>query len=156
MPEPILIIDDEPEDARRLEELLKQLAVLNPIRCFINAIEAMAYISGQFIYSDRAKHPLPKIILLDLKMPGVDGFDFMKWLAAHQKLEDFLIFVITGLENVEIIRRAYQAGAKSFIQKPCCLHDLQNLIRAFPDHWFLAPAAGLGSAEGNENRPELS
>jgi CheY-like chemotaxis protein len=153
--EPILIIEDEPEDARRLEELLKQLAVLNPIRCFHNAVEAMAYISGQFIYADRAQYPLPKIILLDLKMPEMDGFYFLKWLRTRPKMEDILVFVITGLENVELIRQAYEAGAKSFIQKPCCLRDLQNLINAFPAHWVRAPAGSLKTGR-DENRSGIS
>jgi CheY-like chemotaxis protein len=138
MGEPVLIVEDQRSDAEVLESLLKQIGIMNPIRKVSSALEAVSYIRGDLMFADRFQYPLPKIILLDLKMPGLDGFDFMDWLRKEQFLEKFLIYVVTGLEDVTQLRRAYAAGAKSFIQKPCTARDLINLVKAFPAGWECA------------------
>jgi CheY-like chemotaxis protein len=138
----ILIVEDDPQDAQTLEKLLRKLGITNPIRRLTSVLEAIAYTRGDLHYADRTVYPLPKIILLDLKMPGMDGFDFMRYLKMSYT-EDYHVFVITGLEDVSLIRRSYQHGAKSFLQKPCDLQDLQSLVQAFPAFWMRAESKPL-------------
>src|SRR5262249_3538880 len=85
--------------------------------------------------SNRANFPLPKIIFLDLKLPGVDGFEFLSWLKAQNKLEMFAVFVLSGLEDMPSIRKAYSMGATSFLSKPARAEDILNLIHGSPAHW---------------------
>lgn len=131
----ILIVEDNREDAEALDQILRRVGVRNPIRWTHSALDAIAYVRASGIYSDADEYPPARIILLDLKMPGMDGFDLLEWLRINQRLDDFAVFVITGLEDIGAIRRAYLAGAKSFIQKPCTTTDLDNLIRSFPAYW---------------------
>jgi CheY-like chemotaxis protein len=139
VPETILVIDDNPDDAELLELSLRRLRIINPIQYLESAIEAVAYLRGDGIYSDRATYPIPKIILLDLRMPSMDGFDFLKWLSAGGILEQFSVFAVSGLDDLAAIRRAYKMGATSFLVKPSSDADLQNLICGYPSHWTQAP-----------------
>src|SRR3954452_2348681 len=106
MPEPILIVEDRPEEAQVLDETLRQLGVKNPIHIVSSAVEAIAYLQGDHPYSDRARYPLPKILLLDLKMPGMDGFQFMDWLKTNSPLEDLKVIVVSGVDDMHSIREA--------------------------------------------------
>jgi CheY-like chemotaxis protein len=131
----ILIVDDDAHDAEFLQTLLREGGVQNLIRTVGSATEAILYLQGDLQYGDREQFPLPGIIFLDLKMPGMDGFDFLQWLRSRDMLKDLYVFVVTGLENTALIQRAYAEGAKSFAQKPYNFRDLQTLIRAFPSLW---------------------
>ena len=135
MSKPILIVDDKPDDANLLERMLRARGVINPIHIVHSAIEALAYLQGDHGYEDRTKYPLPKTILLDLKMPGMDGFEFMSWLRANDKLGHFKVIVVSGLDDLAAIRRAYTAGARSFLPKPYTTIDLENLMKGFPSCW---------------------
>src|ERR1044071_1339268 len=98
--EPILIVEDRPEDAQLLEEMLRHLDVKNPVSVVSSATEAIAYLQGDYRYADRSRYPLPKILLLDLKMPGMDGFEFMDWLKAHGWSDDLQVIVVSGVDDM--------------------------------------------------------
>jgi CheY-like chemotaxis protein len=136
VPKPVLIVDDSADDAAMLEAMLRAQGVTNPIQTVFSAIEATAYLRGDFGYSDRVRYPLPKIILLDLKMPVMDGFEFLEWLRANEKIGQFKVIVVSGLEDVGSIKHAYTAGARSFLAKPYTTAELENLLRGFPGCWM--------------------
>jgi CheY-like chemotaxis protein len=135
MNEVILIVDDSRKDAESLESILTELGVINPIQFVHSGGEAVAYLHRDDPYSDPKRYPYPGVIFLDLKMPGMDGFAFMKWLAARGRLKDFVIFVVSGFSDLLSIRRAYELGAKSFLTKPCCADEVAELLRLFPSFW---------------------
>src|ERR1051325_4093294 len=110
MPETILIVDDGDDDAELLRLTLGQIGLINPIQVVHTAAEAIAYVQGDFPYSDRAKFPPPKIILLDLNMPRMSGFDFLQWLSANKQLADRMVIVVSGIESWPLIRPAGVVG----------------------------------------------
>jgi len=75
------------------------------------------------------------VVLLDLKLPGISGFNFLEWLKAQSGLDDLLVVVVSGLDDLASIRRAYALGADSFLTKPCQRLDVENLIQWFPGYW---------------------
>jgi CheY-like chemotaxis protein len=131
----ILIVDDTRKDAESLVSILRELGVLNSTQFVDSGSEAVSYLHRDDPYSDTSKYPYPSVIFLDLKMPGMDGFAFMKWLAARGRLKDFAIFVVSGLSDLRSIRLAYELGAKSFLTKPCCADEVAELLRLFPSFW---------------------
>jgi CheY-like chemotaxis protein len=147
---PILIVDDSHDDATLLERMLRARGVTNPIFTVHSALEAIAYLEGDHGYEDRTKYFLPKLILLDLKMPLMDGFEFMGWLRLNDKLGKFKVIVVSGLADVASIRRAYALGARSFLIKPYSASDLENLLKGFPNCWTLE-----NSAPENQSNPGL-
>lgn len=153
MAEAILVIDDYADDAKLLELVLRQVGVVNPVHVAHSAYEAVSYIQGEFPFSNRENFPLPKIIFLDLKLPGVDGFEFLSWLKAQNKLEMFTIFVLSGLEDMPSIRKAYSMGATSFLTKPARADEILNLIHWAPAHWEINGSVSLQAQPKNPPNP---
>jgi len=132
----VLIVDDSFEDGAALRNDLTRLGVTNPIRLTQSGIDAIAYLEGAPPYDDRQACPPPSAILLDLKMPGMDGFEFLKWFRHQKRIETILVFVISATNDMASIRRAYDLGATSFLNKSYRRAELKNLIEAFPSPWF--------------------
>jgi CheY-like chemotaxis protein len=145
---PVLIVEDYDDDARTLEVVFGQAGVINPLKIVHSAGEAIAYLDGGFPYSDRNQFPLPGVILLDLKLPGMDGFEFLVWLKARPEFNEVLVIAISGLGALPSIRRAYALGADSFLTKPCRQADVENLIQWFPEFWVRAPIPSYSSPPG--------
>jgi CheY-like chemotaxis protein len=131
----VLIIEDFVDDAEDLRNILKQAGVSNPIDVVHSVSDATAHLTYVARCNDPARHPPVKIILLDLKLPGLNGFQFLEWLRIHPEFSDVLVIVVSGLDDLASIRRAYALGADSFLTKPCTLADLENMMRSFPEHW---------------------
>lgn len=135
MSKAILIVEDSADDAKLLQRLLSRAGILNPIRVLLNGEDAMSYLDGQPPYSDRKEWPLPSVIILDLKMPGIHGFQFLEWCKRHSHCLETMLIILSGHGDTTTIRRGYALGAHSFLTKPCRAIDLDNLIRAYPQYW---------------------
>jgi CheY-like chemotaxis protein len=148
----ILLVEDDPNDAEIIQMALRQTGVLNPVTITRNATDAVAYLQGSTPYTDRRKYPPIGILLLDLKLPGMDGFAFLEWLKNQPQFNDMLIVVVSGLDDLASIRRAYALGADSFLAKPSSALDVENLIQWFPGYWTRSakPAVPVGMFEGDE------
>jgi CheY-like chemotaxis protein len=131
----VLIIEDFVDDAEDLRTVLKQAGVLNPIDVVHSVGDATAQLTYIARCNDPIRHPPVKIILLDLKLPGLNGFQFLEWLRIHPEFGDILVVVVSGLDDLASIRRAYALGADSFLTKPCNVVDLDNMMHSFPEHW---------------------
>ena len=83
-----------------------------------------------------ADHDQYDCIVLDVMLPGVDGFDVLQWCKTQPELEDLVIVVLSGFNGSREVNQAYALGADAFIVKPCRDIDLLNLLRQFPDHWL--------------------
>ena len=78
-----LLVEDNEDDVFFMQRAFQQAGVHNPLHVVRNGEEAIEYLSGQNGFSDRQEHPLPDLIFLDLKMPGVNGFEVLKWMRAQ-------------------------------------------------------------------------
>jgi CheY-like chemotaxis protein len=132
----ILVVEDQHPDAVMLRILFEQMGLSNPCRFVPSAMDAIAYLKGSLPYNDRTTCPVPAVIMLDIRMPGMDGFEFLDWLKRHPEYDDILVVAISGLEDLASIRRAYALGADSFLTKPCRALDLENLMQWFPGYWL--------------------
>jgi CheY-like chemotaxis protein len=135
----ILLADDSKDDLEMVQGALKNLGISNPVFVTTNGNQVIDYLTGTGIYADRNSFPLPTVLLLDLNMPGADGFDVLQWCKTHPELEGLLIVVLSGHHGMREVNQAYALGADAFIFKPCREADLLNLIRSFPDHWIQHP-----------------
>jgi CheY-like chemotaxis protein len=88
--------------------------------------EAMAYLTGAGEFRDRIRYPLPDLIVLDLKLPGMGGFDFLKWLRQESSLGPLPILVFTVSDSAEDKARALAEGATGYFTKP---RDFETLVR---------------------------
>jgi CheY-like chemotaxis protein len=137
----ILIIEDFVDDAENLQTVLKQAGVRNRAEVVHSVTDATSYLTYVARCNDPDRHSPVKIVLLDLKLPGLDGFQFLEWLQIHPEFGDMLVIVVSGLDDLASVRRAYALGADSFLTKPCTVADLENIMRTFPEYWERGVAA---------------
>src|SRR4051794_29620495 len=115
-----------------LERSLRSIGVRNPMHRLGDGRSAICYLQASPPYDDRALHPLPSVIFLDLKMPGVTGWDVLDWMHALSMKGGSKVFVHSDGTSVQDIRRIYSLGADSFLSKPLKEADLFNLVHHFP------------------------
>jgi CheY-like chemotaxis protein len=136
---PVLIVEDSEDDVVLLQRQLLVHGVTNPILVMRTGDDAIRYLSGTGEYADRAAHPLPCVLLLDLKLPGnTDGLTVLKWVRRQPSFQDLLVIVISKLEDPAVIRQAYQFGANSYIMKPANGEEIRNLLRGFSRNWAIS------------------
>lgn len=144
----ILLVEDRKPDVLLLTEALKQSGLGNPVRVVDDGAKAVSYLSGQFPFSDRRKFPAPGVMLLDLSLPKMSGWEVLRWVRSKPEFKGLLVVVMTASLDASNLRRAYQMGANSFLSKPCTAEDLLSLAKGFPARWF---GAERGSREAQEN-----
>ncbi len=133
----VLLIDDDPNDRFLIRRSFQKLGIENPLHEVTDGTEAIAYLEGEGKYSDRANYPFPGILLLDLQMPRMDGLQVLEWIRSKLTVPGLLIVVLSRLDEIRQVNRAYALGANSFLTKPGTEEDLHSLIIAFRDYWIL-------------------
>jgi CheY-like chemotaxis protein len=128
---PILIAEDEDDEAFLLERALKKAAITNPIRRVKNGEQAIEYLAGSGGFADRAQHPLPLLVLLDLNMPKKSGFEVLAWIRAQPSLKALAVDVLSGSGREEDIEKALQLGANLYLKKPITLAELDQFLQSY-------------------------
>jgi CheY-like chemotaxis protein len=135
-PPSILIIEDNDDDAYLICRAFQKANILNEIRVIPNGREAIAYLSGTGLYSNRLENPLPNLVLLDLKMPGLDGFDVLRWIRTQPSLAALRVVVLTSSTDVRDVNLAFQLGATGFMLKPADFLRLVEFSEALAGYWL--------------------
>jgi CheY-like chemotaxis protein len=125
----ILLVDDSEMDIMLMRVAFKKAMCDNPLQEVHNGEEAIAYLKGEGQYADRNKFPLPILMLLDLNMPRLNGFEVLAWVRAQPGLKRLTITIISASMRAEDIERAFDLGASSFLVKPSNLETLTAMMR---------------------------
>jgi CheY-like chemotaxis protein len=134
----ILLVEDEEDDVLLIKRAFSQASIFNPLFVVWNGEEAINYLKGTGKYANRAEYPLPDLLLLDLKMPRVDGFQVLKWIRQQPGLKSLRILVLTSSDQIRDANRAYQLGANSFLVKPLDFENVIELSRLIWNFWLVA------------------
>lgn len=132
----ILLIEDDPGDVLLLQLALERLKYECRLEVVPDGLEALEYLNGQGPYADRARFPFPRLILLDLRMPRMDGFEFLQWLRIAPELRSLPVIVITSSAVSQHVSRAYRAGANSFLVKSADLARFTEELKQALDFWM--------------------
>ena len=132
----ILLAEDSPDDVVLIKRALEEAHVKNPVLVVSDGEEALAYLEGAGKYSDRIRFPLPDIMLLDLKMPKVNGFDVLLAMRQRPELHNVRVLVLTSSEDIRDVNKAYELGASSFLVKPLEFQNFASLMRALNYFWL--------------------
>ena len=111
----ILVVDDRDDDLVIIRRAFEKARVINPIVTAQGGEEAIRYLNGEGEYANRKEFPLPSLVLLDLKMPKVDGFDVLEWIRSQPTLASLRVVVLTSSDDMKDVNRAYEMGANSFV-----------------------------------------
>jgi CheY-like chemotaxis protein len=142
---PVLLVEDDPNDVLLTELAFEEARLPNALHVVRDGQEAVAYLAGEGPYGDRRRHPLPGLILLDLKLPRRSGFEVLAWIRGHPVLRRLPVVVLTSSREAADIDRAYGLGASSYIVKPVAHEGLLECVRTLERYWF-----------GLNERPSLS
>src|SRR4051812_11006320 len=136
MPKRVLIAEDDPSDIFLLQRAFAMAEVPAALHFVRDGQEAIDYLGGEASFSDRRAHPLPDLMLLDLKMPRLNGFDVLNWLRQKPGLRRLLVTVLTSSDQPNDINRAYDLGANSYLLKPSNSQDLSDLVKRVQKYWL--------------------
>src|SRR6266540_1416943 len=132
-----LLVEDDPYDVVFVEEEFRRARGSAWLRVVRDGVEAMQYVAGQGDYANRWKYPKPDVILLDLKMPRWDGFEFLEWLRAQSPRRDrsVPVLVLSASNISEHMSRAYALGANACLAKPIEWDKFQKRLAALGICW---------------------
>src|SRR3712207_1901037 len=107
----VLLVEDNEDDAELILYAFEKAAIANPVVTVTDGDAAVAYIQGTGGYLDRERHPLPGLILLDLKLPRRSGFEVLDAIRKHVPAQHTPVVVLTSSDQTADIERAYKLGA---------------------------------------------
>jgi CheY-like chemotaxis protein len=131
-----LLVEDNEDHVLLFRRALAKNHIVNPLLVAKNGVEAIAYLEGTGRYRNRQEFPLPSLVLLDLKLPGMDGFDVLEWIRQQPAFRALRVIVLTSSDQIRDVNRAYQLGANSFLVKPADLEDFIRLTQAIRGYWI--------------------
>lgn len=126
----ILLVEDNDNDVLLTRLVFAKAGVANPHHVVGSAEEAMAYLQGEGQFSDRIRFPQAVLVLLDLTLPGLSGFELIKWIRSQPELGTVLIAVLTGSSEEKHAEHAEQLGANFFLSKPLEVANADVLMAA--------------------------
>ncbi|HKQ38534.1 MAG TPA: response regulator [Verrucomicrobiae bacterium] len=133
----VLVAEDIEEDFILLARAFAQADIRARLQWARDGAEARAYLQGDREFADRVAHPLPVIILADIKMPAMNGFDLLTWIKAQPYLRRIPVVMLTGSDRNPDINRAYDLGASSYLVKPHGFEELQNMSESLKNYWIV-------------------
>jgi two-component system response regulator len=133
----IILIEDNPNDAEMTIRALRKNNITNHLVHLKDGEEALEFIFGTGNYIGRNTNNLPKVILLDLKMPKVDGLEVLKTIKADEKTKLIPVVVLTSSNEDPDINKCYKLGANSYIVKPVGFENFTKAIAELGMYWLL-------------------
>src|SRR6266850_4008699 len=132
----ILIAEDFEDDVYLIRHALEKAGVLNPTQVVRSGEDAIAYLQGDGEFAHRDEYPLPSLLLLDLKMPGTDGFQVLRWVRQQPGLKALRVIALTSSEDIRDVNHAYECGANSFLVKPMDFENSVEIGKFIKDYWL--------------------
>ncbi len=136
MNQTILLVEDDENDVFFMQRTFKEVGILNPVYVAQDGREAMDYLSGEGLYADRDQFPLPRLALLDLKLPRVMGLELLKWIREQPRLNDVVVIILSSSQVGHDIDMAYQLGANAFLVKPSSPPELREIVAGIKHLWL--------------------
>ncbi len=133
----ILLVEDNPDDEFLVVRELKKHNVVNEISVVRDGEEALQYLFGEGKYSDRDTSRLPAIVLLDLKLPKIDGLEVLRRVRADERTRTLPVVVLTSSDEEADVIESYQLGANSYVRKPVDFDQFRKAVRELHLYWIL-------------------
>ena len=136
MSDTILLVEDNGDDVLLIRRAFRQAGAAAALRVVGDGDAAVAYLQGSGAFADRTAHPLPRLVLLDLKLPRRSGLEVLQWLRAEPALRTLLVVVLTSSGERADVDRAYALGANSYLVKPVDYDNLLRMAAALDLYWM--------------------
>ncbi len=133
----ILLVEDDEADILLLRRAFRNAHIANPLIEVRDGQAAIQYLSGEGDYADRTRYPIPFLILLDLRLPKLSGFEVIAWMRDQPQLANLIVVVLTASDHVPDVTKARDLGANSYLVKPGNFEELVQMVKRIKGHWLL-------------------
>ena len=133
----ILLVEDNPHDVELTLRALKKHNLANKVHVVKDGAEALDYIFATGIYAERNIHDHPRVILLDLKLPKVDGMEILRRIRADERTKTIPVVVLTSSQEERDIVESYKLGVNSYIVKPVDFDKFLSTVQELGLYWLV-------------------
>jgi two-component system response regulator len=137
VPIDILLVEDNPNDEELALHALRKYHLTNRVFVVRDGEEALDYMFARGPFTDRATHPLPTVVLLDLKLPKVGGLEVLQQVKSDPRTMGVPVVILTSSAEDQDIGAGYEYGANSFIVKPVDFQQFTEAVRSLGMYWVL-------------------
>ena len=141
----ILHVEDDPNDVLLVERAMKKSNTVAVLKAVSDGDKAVSYLKGEEGFGNREQHPLPDLVLLDLKMPRKSGLEVLTWIREQTHFKRLPVVIFTSSKHEQDINRAYDLGANSYLVKPVGFDMLVDLVKLLHQYWLTVnePSPGV-------------
>jgi len=131
----VLLVEDDPNDIVLTRRAFRKVELPEPIAIVEDGEQAVAYLGATGEFADRRAHPLPDLVLLDLKLPRMTGLEVLAWLRQQPSLQRLPVVVLTSSREISDVNRAYELGVNSYLSKPVTFDSLARIVSDLDRYW---------------------
>ncbi len=133
----ILLVEDNPDDVELTLRSLKKNSILNEVVVVSDGVEALDYLFGTGGHAGRDLSVMPAVILLDLKLPRIDGFEVLRRLRADERTKLLPVVILTSSKEEQDMLNGYKLGANSYVRKPVDFAQFSEAVKQLGLYWLL-------------------
>jgi len=143
----ILLVEDDDNDIYLVRRATGSGGAGHSVHAVHDGMEAIDYLTGVGVFADRNRFPLPNVVMTDLKMPRMGGFDFLHWLRTNPQYSVIPTIIYSSSHLERDVREAYSRGANSYIAKPSGMAQMLEILGTIYNYWSHCECPALGSKQ---------
>jgi two-component system response regulator len=146
----ILLVEDNPDDVALTLRAFKRSHLMNPISVARDGVEALDFLFARGAHGDRAGTPLPKLVILDLKLPKLDGLGVLQALRADERTRFLPAIILTSSKEQQDLVSGYALGANSYVRKPVDFAQFLDAVKTLGIYWLMLnelPSEAMAAAQ---------
>ena len=133
----ILLVEDHPDDEELTMRALAKNNIMNEVVVARDGVQALEYLFGTGAYAGRDMDVMPQIILLDLKLPKIDGLEVLRRLRADDRTKFLPVVILTSSKEEQDVVKSYQLGANSYVRKPVDFQEFTQAVQQLGLYWLI-------------------
>lgn len=133
----ILLVEDNPDDEKLMLRAFKRSNMANPIVVARDGVEALDFLFARGAHAERAGKPLPTLIVLDLKLPKLDGLGVLEAVRGNERTRLIPVVILTSSKEEQDLIRGYALGANSYVRKPVDFAEFVEAVRVLGIYWLM-------------------
>lgn len=133
----ILLVEDNPDDVLLTLRALKRNHIGNKVFVVEDGVAALDFLFSVHTYADRAAEDLPQLVLLDIRLPKLDGMEVLRRIRADERTQNLPVVILTGSKEEQHVSESYEYGANVFMHKPVDFDQLREAVSQLGISWVL-------------------